>query len=63
MRILRSERLAAALLLSAAVLGLVVANSPFGPAVIDAMDHHLEMPALGLDLSSSSWPSSSSGNS
>lgn len=55
MRILRSERLAAALLLSAAVLGLVIANAPFGPAVIDAMDHHLEMPALGLDLSAAHW--------
>ena len=31
MNVLRSERFAAALLLVAAVLGLVIANLPFGP--------------------------------
>ena len=31
MNFLRSERWAAALLLAAAVLGLVIANLPFGP--------------------------------
>ncbi|HEU4756016.1 MAG TPA: Na+/H+ antiporter NhaA, partial [Agromyces sp.] len=55
MRILRSERWAAALLLSAAVVGLIIANAPFGSAVIEAMDRHLELPALGLDLSASHW--------
>jgi NhaA family Na+:H+ antiporter len=55
MRILRSERWAAALLLVAAVLGLLIANAPFGRAVIDVMDRHLEMPALGLDLSAGHW--------
>ena len=55
MRLLRSERLAAALLLAAAVIGLVIANLPIGPAVIDVMDRHLELPALGLDLSVGHW--------
>ena len=55
MRLLRSERLAAALLLAAAVIGLVIANLPIGPAVIDVMDRHLELAALGLDLSVGHW--------
>jgi NhaA family Na+:H+ antiporter len=55
MRILRSEQWAAALLLAAAVLGLLIANAPFGAVVIEVMDRHLELPALGLDLSAGHW--------
>ncbi|GAA4371881.1 Na+/H+ antiporter NhaA [Agromyces bauzanensis] len=55
MRILRSERWAAGLLLAAAVIGLVIANLPIGPTVIDVMDRHLELPVLGLDLSAGHW--------
>ena len=43
------------LLLSAAVIGLIIANAPSDRSVIDAMDRHLEMPALGLDLSAGHW--------
>ena len=55
MNVLRSERFAAALLLVAAVLGLVIANLPFGSAVIDVRDAHLDLPWLGLDLSAGHW--------
>ena len=55
MNVLRSERFAAALLLVAAVLGLVIANLPFGPAAVDLKNAHLEIPWLGLDLSTGHW--------
>ena len=55
MNFLRSERFAAALLLVAAVLGLVIANLPFGPAFVDVKDAHLDIPWLGLDLSAGHW--------
>jgi NhaA family Na+:H+ antiporter len=55
MNVLRSERFAAALLLVAAVLGLVIANLPLGSAVIDVKDAHLDLPGLGLDLSAGHW--------
>jgi len=57
MRILRSERWAATLLLAAAIVGLIVANLPFGPGVIELLDHHLDLPWLGLDLSTDHWVS------
>ena len=57
MNVLRSERFAAALLLVAAVLGLVIANLPFGPAAVDLKNAHLEIPWLGLDLSTGHWVS------
>ena len=57
MRLLRSERFAAALLLGAAVLGLAVANSPVGPAFLNALDRHLDIPWLGIDLSPGHWVS------
>jgi NhaA family Na+:H+ antiporter len=57
MHVLRSERWAAALLLIAAVLGLVIANLPFGPDLIDLKDEHLDVPWLGLDLSAGHWAS------
>ncbi|MFD4422684.1 Na+/H+ antiporter NhaA [Agromyces sp. NPDC058484] len=55
MNVLRSERLAAMLLLAAAVLGLVIANLPFGPSVINTRDAHLEIPLIQLDLSAGHW--------
>ena len=55
MNFLRSERWSAALLLVAAVLGLVVANLSFGPALVDLKDAHLDLAWLGLDLSAGHW--------
>jgi Na+:H+ antiporter, NhaA family len=55
MSLLRSERYSAALLLAAALLGLLVANSPLGPALLDAKDAHIGFPLLGLDLSVGHW--------
>lgn len=51
MAIFRSERYAAMLLLAAAVLGLVLANSAIGPALLTLKTDHLELPWLGLDIS------------
>ncbi|PPL15819.1 Na+/H+ antiporter NhaA [Microterricola pindariensis] len=51
MAIFRSERYAAMLLLGAAVLGLVLANSAIGPELLALKTAHLELPGLGLDLS------------
>jgi len=55
MSLLRSERYSAALLLAAAILGLIAANSPFGAALLDAKDAHVGFPAIGLDLSIGHW--------
>ncbi|WP_210506932.1 Na+/H+ antiporter NhaA [Naasia sp. SYSU D00057] len=55
MHIFRSERYAAALLLGAAALALLLANLPFGGALLGARDAHLPIPALGLDLSIGHW--------
>ncbi|MFF1573664.1 Na+/H+ antiporter NhaA [Leifsonia sp. NPDC058292] len=53
MSIIRSERTAAGLLLGAAVLGLLLANTPIGPSLLDLQHAHL---ALGpLDLSVGHW--------
>ena len=57
MNVLRSERWAAALLLTAAVLGLLIANLPFGPALIELKDEHLDLSWIGLDLSAGHWVS------
>lgn len=53
MKLLRSERFPAFLLLGAAALGLIVANLPFGGAVIDWS--HTEIGVPGLRLSISHW--------
>ncbi|MEG8037495.1 Na+/H+ antiporter NhaA [Sphingomonas sp. LR61] len=42
-------------LLTAAVLGLVVANSPVGPGLERLLDAHLPLGAVGLDLSIAHW--------
>ncbi|AWB94874.1 sodium:proton antiporter [Agromyces badenianii] len=55
MNFLRSERWSAALLLIAAMLGLVIANLSFGPALIELKNEHIELPWLGLDLSAGHW--------
>ncbi|WP_176491485.1 Na+/H+ antiporter NhaA [Curtobacterium sp. 'Ferrero'] len=53
--LLRSPRFSAIALLTAAVLGLVVANSPLGPGLETALDAHSPWGAVGLDLSVSHW--------
>ncbi|WP_309067362.1 Na+/H+ antiporter NhaA [Microbacterium sp.] len=53
--LLRSERFPAILLLGAAALGLLVANLPFGTAVIDVSHVHLAIPGTPIDLSLAHW--------
>jgi NhaA family Na+:H+ antiporter len=53
MRLLRSERVAAILLLGAAVIGLLVANSSLGPVAFAVESFRLGPP--GLDLSVGHW--------
>ncbi|WIE65727.1 Na+/H+ antiporter NhaA [Curtobacterium sp. MCLR17_036] len=53
--LVRSPRFSAVALLTAAVLGLVVANSPVGPGLERLLDAHLPLGALGLDLSIAHW--------
>ncbi|TFC05930.1 Na+/H+ antiporter NhaA [Cryobacterium adonitolivorans] len=55
MTFIRSERYAAGFLLIAGVLGLVMANLSFGPALIEAADTHLNTGLFGLDLSAKHW--------
>lgn len=55
MSLLRSERASAGLLLGAAVLGLLLANLPTGPGLLAIKNHHLDIPALGLELSVGHW--------
>ncbi|MFF2372535.1 Na+/H+ antiporter NhaA [Agromyces sp. NPDC058110] len=55
MKILRSERWSAVLLLIAAILGLVLANLSFGPALVELKTAHIDIPWLGLDLSVGHW--------
>ena len=54
MSLLRSARFPAVVLLLAAALGLVVANSPLGAAVDDAMHAYLGIPGF-FELSVSHW--------
>lgn len=55
MSIIRSERSAAAILLGAALLGLVLANTAIGPELIAFKTEQLSIPALGLNLSIGHW--------
>ena len=57
MTLIRSERAAAVVLLLAAGLGLLVANSPIGAAVIDFRSLHLAVPGTPLDLTVGHWVS------
>ncbi|MEP6478456.1 MAG: Na+/H+ antiporter NhaA [Rhodoglobus sp.] len=55
MAFLRSERYAAFLLIGAAILGLVIANSPLVGAFSAAKAFHFGIPAIGIDLSIGHW--------
>ena len=53
----RSPRFSAIALLSAAVLGLVIANTALGPGLERGLDWHTPWGAIGLDLSIAHWVS------
>jgi NhaA family Na+:H+ antiporter len=53
----RSPRFSAIALLSAAVLGLLVANTALGPGLERGLDWHTPWGAVGLDLSIAHWVS------
>jgi NhaA family Na+:H+ antiporter len=55
MKYLRSERYAAFLLLGAAALGVVLANTALGATLQGVRDFPLGIPWLGLDLSVGDW--------
>ncbi|SDZ09769.1 Na+/H+ antiporter NhaA [Herbiconiux ginsengi] len=55
MTLIRSERVAAVLLLAAAALGLLAANSPLGAGLMALQDAHLAIPGTPLDLSVGHW--------
>ncbi|MFB2585501.1 Na+/H+ antiporter NhaA [Herbiconiux liukaitaii] len=55
MALIRSERVAAFLLLIAAALGLILANTAIGPALMELQDAHLAIPGTPLDLSVGHW--------
>jgi NhaA family Na+:H+ antiporter len=55
MSLLRSERAAAIALVIAAVLGLSIANSPVGTAVVDFSHAHVGIPGTVWDLSLTHW--------
>ncbi|MBK4346746.1 Na+/H+ antiporter NhaA [Lacisediminihabitans changchengi] len=55
MSIMRSERVAAVLLLIAAVLGLIAANSPLGAGLMAIQHAHLSIPGTPVDLSVGHW--------
>lgn len=57
MSLFRSERASAAILLGAAILGLVLANLPTGPGLAAIKNHHLDLSGIGLDLSVGHWVS------
>lgn len=52
---IRNPQVSAMLLLGAAVLGLVVANTALGPGLDAAKHWHLPFEVLGLDLSMAHW--------
>ncbi len=54
-QILRSERYSAFLLVGAAALGLVAANTALGPILVEVRDTKLSIPLLGLDLTAGHW--------
>ena len=55
MNFLRSERSSAALLLTAALLGLLLANLPIAPGLTELRNTHIGPSWLGLDLSIGHW--------
>ncbi len=54
-RALRTETVGGLVLLGAAVLALIWANSPWSAAYTAVRDFHFGIPALGLDLSVGHW--------
>jgi NhaA family Na+:H+ antiporter len=57
MKLLRSARFPAILLLCAAIVGIVVANTPIGADVIGFMQAHIGIPGTTVDLSLAHWVS------
>ena len=55
MSIFRSERAGAVILLAAAALGLILANTDFGPSVLALKEFRLAIPGTPLDLSIGHW--------
>lgn len=55
MNFLRSERWSAGLLLVAAALGLLLANTAIGPELLESKNAHLDLSWIGLDLSIGHW--------
>jgi NhaA family Na+:H+ antiporter len=55
MAFMRSERLAAALLVTAAVVGLVLANTGAATFMSMVASFHFGIPALGINLSVEHW--------
>ena len=55
MAFFRSERYAAFLLIGAAAIGLLLANSPAGPALLAAKGLPLGISAVGFELSAGQW--------
>lgn len=53
----RSERHSAAILLGAAVLGLILANVAWGQSLLALKQSHLAIDVLGLDLTTGEWVS------
>ena len=54
---MKSDRSAAFLLMGAAMLGLLIANSPFGPAFLDFKSSYFGIEEIGLKLSIEHWVS------
>lgn len=54
---MKSERSAALVLMSAAILGLVLANSPWGQALLGIKETYIGFEALNLKLTVSHWAS------
>lgn len=57
MKLLRSDRFPAILLLAAAAAGLFLANSAVGPSIIEFSHIHVAVPGTGIDLSLAHWVS------
>lgn len=55
MSLFRSERASAGLLLGAALFGLLLANLPTGDGLLAIKASHLDLPAIGLNLSVGHW--------
>jgi NhaA family Na+:H+ antiporter len=54
---MKSERSAAIALMAAALIGLIVANSPLGPGLFAVKDFYLSIDFLNLNLSMEKWVS------